>query len=115
MARIGYETAQNNFLIAPLNTNSNLGAFSVYAYIKYCPPGEAPDLTSNEGAKWVEIPINNFDVVPNLVHYITIVLNVDQLNVFKNNSATQSMTRTLGGPEKMEVKPLKIIHEEKPF
>lgn len=111
----GYETAQNNFLIAPLNTNSNLGAFSVYAYIKYCPPGEAPDLTSNEGAKWVEIPINNFDVVPNLVHYITIVLNVDQLNVFKNNSATQSMTRTLGGPEKMEVKPLKIIHEEKPF
>lgn len=111
----GYETVQDNFLIAPLNTNESLGAFSIYAYIKYCPPGQTPDLTSNEGSKWLEIPIDNFTVVPNLVHYITVVLNYEQLEVFKQSTTTPTLTRSLGGSEKIEVKPLRIIHEEKPF
>ena len=104
----GYETAENNYLIAPLNT-SDKRPFTIYAYVKYCAPGTDPNVDSDEDAKWLEIPVKDFQVIPNRVHFIAVALNFDLLKEFitDNNS---TLTRGLNGIEKIELKyPAKII------
>lgn len=104
----GYETALNNYLIAPLNT-SDTRPFTVYAYVKYCPPGTDPNVNSDENAKWLEIPVTDFQVIPNRVHFIAIALNIDALKVFQTE-ANSILTRGLKNLEKIELKtPAKVI------
>lgn len=111
----GYETDDDNFLIAPLNKNSNLGAFSLYVYIKHYPTGQTPDLISDEGSVWLEIPVKDFKLIANRVHYISITLNAEELKDAFPKNTILTQTRAFEAPKKIEVKPLKIIHEEKPF
>lgn len=107
----GYKTDLGNYLIAPLNTNDTR-PFSLYAYIKYCPPGQTFDQSDN-GAKWLEIPINNFVVSANVVHYIIIALNYEELKeqFVTSTNATQAITRSMNKPEKIELKyPIEVIN-----
>lgn len=105
----GYETDDDNFLLAPLNTNSNLGAFSIYVYIKHYPTGQTPDLISDEGSVWLEIPVDDFQLITNRVHYISIVLNAKELKDAFPKDAT--LTRTFGASRKIEMKPIRVIYE----
>lgn len=106
----GYKTDLSNYLIAPLNKDDTR-PFSLYAYIKYCPPGQEPDQTDN-GAKWIEIPINNFVVSANVVHFIIIALNYEELKreFVDAQNASVAKTRLVQSPEKIELKtPAKVI------
>lgn len=106
----GYKTDLSNYLIAPLNKDDTR-LFSLYAYIKYCPPGQEPDQTDN-GAKWIEIPINNFVVSANVVHFIGIALNYEELKreFVDAQKASVAKTRLVQSPEKIELKtPAKVI------
>lgn len=106
----GYKTDLSNYLIAPLNKDDTR-PFSLYAYIKYCPPGQESDQTDN-GAKWIEIPINNFVVSANVVHYLAIALNYEELKreFIDVQNASVAKTRLVQSPEKIELKtPAKVI------
>ena len=106
----GYKTDLSNYLIAPLNKDDTR-LFSLYAYIKYCPPGQESDQTDN-GAKWIEIPINNFVVSANVVHYLIIALNYEELKreFVDAQKASVAKTRLVQSPEKIELKtPAKVI------
>lgn len=114
----GYQTDADNYLIAPLNTNIDASEFSIYAFIKYAPDLSSVDenfLTSDEGAKYFRVQVPRFTLQTNTVHWIALAFDVRNLLAFKQSATAPTLTRTLGGPEKMEVKPLKIIHEKKPF
>lgn len=115
----GYETAPSNHLISPLNPNLPADDFSVYAFIKYTPTPETSQndenfLTSDEGSKWFQVQVPAMTLETNRSHWIVLAFDINTLKVFQNNTAP-TLTRSFGGPEKMEVKPLKIIHKEKPF
>ena len=104
----GYMTEAYNYLIAPLNLN-NTAPFTIYAYVKYCAPGQTVDDDSDEGSKRLTIPIRGFKLQANKVHFISIVYNFKQLEVFKQ-STTESKTRMMWSePEDIELKPIAII------
>lgn len=114
----GYETAAVNNLIAPLNTNIDASEFSIYAFIKYAPDLSSVDenfLTSDEGAKYFRVQVPRFTLQTNTVHWIALAFDVSNLLAFKQSATAPILTRAFGNPEKIEVAPLKIIHEEKPF
>lgn len=100
----GYETDGGNYLIAPLNTHLSADDFSVYAFIKYAPdPNNLPEdfLTSDEGAKWFKLQVPAMTLAPNIVHYIILAVDFQNLSVFKT---TTNGTRVSNGPEEMDVK-----------
>lgn len=99
----GYLTDYSNYLIAPLNTHLPASDFSVYAFIKYTPDiTQEPDdfLTSDEGAKWVQLVVPEMTLQTNIVHYVVLQIEATALNAFKN----QTGTRALGLPEEIKVK-----------
>lgn len=107
----GYRTDNGNYLIAPLNKNDER-PFSIYAYIKYCPPGQTIDQSDN-GAKWLEIPIENFAVTANVSYFLVVGLNYEELKEQFMTSANsiQAITRSINKPEKMELKyPVEVIN-----
>ena len=111
----GYETAANNYLISPLNT-ADTRPFTIYAYVKYVAPGSDPAVKSDENSKWIEIPVVDFQVIPNRVHFIAIALNVNLLKVFQEEAAaSQAKTRVWAVPEKIEAKPMSVIHTQRAF
>lgn len=120
----GYQTQAGNYLISPLNTNIPVEDFSIYAFIKYTPDirQESDDfLTSDVGAKWFEVQIPRMTLETNTVHWITLAFDIQNLkNAFVTNStdvisAGKVKTRNIIIPEKIEIKAIKIMHEEKPF
>lgn len=100
----GYETDGGNYLIAPLNTHLSAEDFSIYAFVKYAPdPNDLPDdfLTSDVGAKWFRLQIPGMTLNPNMVHYVILAVDFQNLNVFKTQT---NGTRAFNGPEEIEVK-----------
>lgn len=100
----GYLTDYGNYLIAPLNTHLPASDFSVYAFIKYTPDiNQEPDdfLTSDEGAKWVQLVIPSMTMETNIVHYVILQIEATALNAFKNQTTG---TRTFELPEEIKVK-----------
>lgn len=109
----GYMTEAYNILLSPLNINIAASEFSIYAFIKYSPTANPDEnyLASDEGSKYFQAVIPQISLDPNLIHYIIMAFDVEDLKVFlDSSSSTEPKTRSpWEGPEKIELKPVKVI------
>lgn len=110
----GYLTADLHYLISPLNANIAASEFSIYAFVKYSPTANSTDedyLKSDEGSKYFRAVIPDITLTLNRIHYIIMAFDAKDLQVFlDSSSSTDAKTRSpWEGPEKIELKPVKVI------
>lgn len=99
---VGIQTS-NDFLITPYEINHN-GEMEFYAFIKY-QTTSADD--SDEGAKYFQYTIKTTVPKFNTTNYYVIVCDIDDLAVFTSPS---SDTRSITGPQKIDLQPIEVIH-----
>ncbi len=110
----GYVTADLHYLLSPLNANIDASEFSIYAFVKYSPTANSKDesyLKSDEGSKYFRAEIPGITLTLNRIHYVIMAFDVEDLKVFlDSSSSTEPKTRSpWEGPEKIELKPVKVI------
>lgn len=110
----GYVTADLHYLLSPLNANIDASDFSIYAFVKYSPTANSTDesyLKSDEGSKYFRAKIPDITLALNRIHYVVMAFDVKDLQVFlDSSSSTDAKTRSpWEGPEKIELKPVKVI------
>lgn len=88
----GYDTKEEDILLAPLNTSKDLNQFSIYLMVKYAPDGTD---NSDSGAAWIQIPIKSMDFSLNVIHRFVICLDINELkDVIKLSQNMQTTTRS---------------------
>ena len=116
----GYQTADRYYLFSPLNLNTLDRPFRIYCFVKYSTESHAEDdefWTSDEGAKWFSIDVDAH-LQRNRVNYIALLCDFRDLKIFvdeANGTTTEnSYVRNAwsgNGPEKIDIKPIKIIYQ----
>ena len=113
----GYQTADNHYLLSPLNTNIAASDFSIYAFVKYNSEANITDpnyLYSDEGARFFQAVIPDITLTPNRIHYVVMAFDVHDLKKIMDSGGTSasSLTRTPWSPiKRIELKPIKVICE----
>lgn len=90
---LGYKTAGEDILVAPLNTAMDLSNFAVYVFIKYAPDGT--DENNDAGALYLKIPIKDMTFTLNRIHNFVLCLDINELkHVIELTQSMQATTRS---------------------
>lgn len=108
----GYQTADNHYLLSPLNSENNIAPteFSIYAFIKY--NNGNINVESDEGSKYFRAIIKDITLTLNRIHYIIMAFDLRDLKVFTNGGTSTNNVLTRSPweePEEIELKPVKVI------
>ena len=107
----GYKTG--GILLSPLNSTTPDDKFKLYVYIKFNPNGNADITTSNEGSYYFVIDnLPDLALEYNTIHHIVLAFDIEDLkHLIDKTMAVNAQSRTWLNPQKIDLKPFKIICE----